>query len=61
MSDIYIHYREGDLESRRLPFVCNQAGMCAQVRNLFLLSPVLRSEMITPLGSCRFVPQREVK
>lgn len=61
ISDINIHYREGDLQSRRLPFVCNQAGMCAQVRNLFLLSPVLRFEMIAPLGSCRFVPQREVK
>lgn len=34
----------------------------AQVRNLFLLSPVLRLEMITPLGCCcRFVPQRDVK
>lgn len=59
--DINIHYREGDLQSRRLPFVCNQAGMCAQVRNLFSLSPVLRVEMITARGSRRFVPQREVK
>lgn len=58
---INIHYKEGDLQSRRLPFVCNQAGMCAQVRNVFSLSPVLRFGMITPLGSCSFVPQRGVK
>lgn len=61
ITSIYIRGRELYMGGHRLAFVSNQAGMCAQVRNLFSLNPVLSFAVIAPMGSCRFGPQNEGK